>query len=77
MDWLSLVAVQGTLKSLLQQDSLKVTILQCSAFFIVQLSHLYMTTGKTGSLDYPNLCRESDGKFADKSPDFSFQIEGN
>ena len=53
------------------------SILQRSAFFIVQLSHLYMTTGKTGSLDYPNLCRESDGKFADKSPDFSFQIEGN
>ena len=47
MDWLSLVAVQGTLKSLLQQDSLKVTILQCSAFFIVQLSHLHKTTGKT------------------------------
>ena len=47
MDWLDLLAVQGTLKSLLQQHSSKATILQCSAFFIVQLSHPYMTTGKT------------------------------
>ena len=46
MDWLDLLAVQGTLKSLLQQHSLKASILQCSAFFIVQLSHPYMTTGK-------------------------------
>ena len=45
-DWLDLLAVQGTLKSLLQHHSLKASILQCSAFFIVQLSHPYMTTGK-------------------------------
>ena len=47
MDWLHLLAVQGTLKSLLQHHSSKASILQHSAFFIVQLSHLYMTTGKT------------------------------
>ena len=47
MDWLDLLAVQGTLKSLLQHHSSKALILQCSAFFTVQLSHPYMTTGKT------------------------------
>ena len=46
MDWLDLLAVQGTLKSLLQHHSSKASILQCSAFFMVQLSHPYMTTGK-------------------------------
>ena len=50
MDWLDLLAVQGTLKSLLQHNSLKASILWCSAFFIVQLSHPYMTTGKTVAL---------------------------
>ena len=45
MDWLDLLAVQGTLKSLLQHHSSKASILRCSAFFIVQLSHPYMTTG--------------------------------
>ena len=50
MDWLDLLAVQGTLKSLLQHHSSKVSFLQCSAFFIVQLSHPYMTTGKTIAL---------------------------
>ena len=50
MDWLDLLAVQGTLKSLLQHHSSKASILQCSAFFIVQLSHPYMTTGKTKAL---------------------------
>ena len=50
MDWLDLLAVQGTLKSLLQHHSSKASILQCSAFFTVQLSHLYMTTGKTIAL---------------------------
>ena len=50
MDWLDLLAVQGTLKSLLQYHSSKASILQCSAFFIVQLSHSYMTTGKTIAL---------------------------
>ena len=50
MDLLDLLAVQGTLKSLLQHHSSKAAILQCSAFFIIQLSHLYMTTGKTIAL---------------------------
>ena len=47
MDWLALFAAQGTLKSLLQHHSSKTSILQCSTFFTVQLSHPYMTTGKT------------------------------
>ena len=50
MDWLDLHAVQGTLKSLLQHHSSKASILQCSAFFTVQLSHPYVTTGKTITL---------------------------
>ena len=50
MDWLDLLAVQETFKSLLQHHSLKASILQCSVFFIVQLSHPYMTTGKTIAL---------------------------
>ena len=50
MDWLDLLAVQGTLKSLLQHHSSKASILQCSAFFTVQLSHPCMTTGKTIAL---------------------------
>ena len=50
MDWLDLLAVQGTLKSLLQHHSLKASVLQCLAFFIVQLSPPYMTTGKTIAL---------------------------
>ena len=50
MDWLDLLAVQGTLKSILQHHSSKASILQCSAFFIAQLSHAYMTTGKTIAL---------------------------
>ena len=50
MDWLDLLAVQGTLKSLLQHQISKASILQCSAFFIVQLSYPYMTTGKTIAL---------------------------
>ena len=52
MDWLDLLAVQGTLKSLLQHHSSKASILQHSAFFTVQLSHPYMTTGKTIALTY-------------------------
>ena len=51
MDWLDLLAVQGTLMSLLQQHNSKASTLCCSAFFIVQLSHPYMTTGKTHSFD--------------------------
>ena len=50
INWLDLLAVQGTLKSLLQHHSSKASILQCSPFFIVQLSHPYMTTGKTIAL---------------------------
>ena len=50
MDWFDLLAVQGTLKSLLQHHSSKASILWCLAFFIVQLSHPYMTTGKTIAL---------------------------
>ena len=50
MDWLDLLAVHGTLKSFLQNHSSKASILQCSAFFTVQLSHPYMTTGKTIAL---------------------------
>ena len=50
MDWLDLLAVQGTLKSLLQHHSSKASSLQCSGFFIVQISHPYMTTRKTKAL---------------------------
>ena len=50
IDWFDFLAVQGTVKSLLQHHSSKASILQCSAFFIVQLSHPYMTTGKTIAL---------------------------
>ena len=50
MDWLDLLAVQGTVKSLLQHHSSKASVFRCSAFFTVQLSHPYMTTGKTIAL---------------------------
>ena len=53
IDWFALLAVQGTVKSLLQHHSLKASLLQRSAFFIVQLSHQYMTTGKTTALTGP------------------------
>ena len=53
MDWFDLLAVQGILKSLLQHHTSKASILQCSAFFTVQLSHPYMTTGKTIALTRP------------------------
>ena len=59
MDWLDLLAIQGTLKSLLQHHSLKSSILCRSAFFIVQLSHPYMTTGKTTALKEMGLCWQS------------------
>ena len=52
MDWLDLLAAQGTLKSLLQHHSSKASILRCSTFFIVQLSHPYMTTGKNIALSF-------------------------
>ena len=56
MDWLDLLAVQGTLKSLLQHHSSKVSILLCSAFFTFQLSHPYMTTGKSIALTRWTFC---------------------
>ena len=58
IDWFDLLAFQGTLKNLLQHHSLKASVLQCFAFFIVQLSHLYMTT--VHRFDYTDLCRQSD-----------------
>ena len=54
IDWFDLLAVQGTLKSLLQHHTSKASILRCSAFFMVQLSHPYMTTGKTITLTRQN-----------------------
>ena len=59
IDWFDLLAIQGTLKSRLQHHSSKASILQCSAFFMVQLSHPYMTTGKT-IVHYRDLCLQSD-----------------
>ena len=59
MDWLDLLAVQGTLKSLLQHDRSKASILWHSVFFMVQLLHPYMTIGKNHSFDYMDLCRQS------------------
>ena len=59
IDWFDFLAVQGTLKNFLQHHSLKVSILRYSAFFMVQLSHPYMTTEKTNSFDYVDLCRQS------------------
>ena len=59
MDWLDLLAVQGTPKSLLQHHSLKASILQRSAYFVVQLSHPYMTSGKTTALTKIGLCWQS------------------
>ena len=60
IDWFDLLAVQGTLKSLLQHHNSKASILQCSAFFMVLLSHPYMTTGENHSFDYTDLCWQSD-----------------
>ena len=59
IDWLDLLAVQGTLKSLLQHHSSKASIHRCSDFFTVQLSHPYMTTGKNHRFDYMDLCQQS------------------
>ena len=66
MDWLDLLAVQGTLKRLLQHHSSKTLILQCSAFLIVQLSHPYMATGKTVALTRQN--------FVDKAMSLLFNM---
>ena len=82
MDWFDLLAVQGTLKSLLQHHSSKATILWHSAFFIVQLSHPYMTSGKTIALSrwtfvgkvmsllFNMLPREIDGETVETVSDF-------
>ena len=59
MDRLDLLAVQGIPRSLLQHHSLKASILRCSAFFIVQLSHTYMNTGKKHSFDYMDVCQQN------------------
>ena len=56
IDWFNLLAVQGILKSLLQHHSSEASVLQCSTFFMVQLSHLYVTAGKNDSFDYADLC---------------------
>ena len=66
-DWLDLLAVQGTLKSLLQHHSSKASILRCSAFFTVQLSHPYMTTGKTLALTRQN--------FVDKAMSLHYNMQ--
>ena len=60
IDWFDLLAVLGTLNRLLQHHNLKASILPHSAFFMVQLSHPYMTTGKNHSFDLPDLCQQSD-----------------
>ena len=57
IDWFDPLAVQGTLKSLLQYHSLKASVLQCSVFFMVQLSHPYMITGKTIALTITDFCQ--------------------
>ena len=63
IDWFDLPAVQETLTSLLQHSSSKASILQCSAFFIVQLSHPYIENWKNHSLDNTDLCRQSNVSF--------------
>ena len=60
IDWFNLLGVQRTLKSLLQHYNSKASILWCSAFFMVHLSHPCMTTGKKKSFDYMDLCQQSD-----------------
>ena len=60
INWFELLAVQGTLKSLLQHHSLKVSILQCSALFMVKFSHPYITTGKTIALTITDIFHQSD-----------------
>ena len=57
-DWFYLLALQGTLKSLLQHRNVKASVLWHSAFFMTQLSHLYMTTGKSHNFGYTNLCQQ-------------------
>ena len=63
MDRLDLLAVQGTLRSLLQHRNWKASILRCSAFFMVQLSHPYLTTGKNHNFDHTDLCRQNENSW--------------
>ena len=63
--WFDLLAVQGTLKNLLQHHSSKASILHCSAFFIVQLSRPYMTTEKNHSFDWMDLCQQLNQLYSD------------
>ena len=63
INWFDFLVVQGTLKSLLQHHGLKASILRCSVFFMVQLSYLYMTTGKKNSFEYMDVCWQSDTIF--------------
>ena len=76
MGWLDLLAVQGTLKSLLQHHTSKASILQCSAFFTVQLSHPYMTTGKTIALTRQNFVRKGMGLGKAASPSLKEYLSG-
>ena len=76
MDWLELLAVQGTLKSLLQHHSSKASILWRSAFFVVQLSHPYMTTGKTGITYIWNLKEKDTKELISKTVRDSTDTEG-
>ena len=62
IDWFDFLAAQGTLESLLQHHSLKASVLQRSVFFLVQLSHPYVTTGKNPSFDYTDLCWQRIGR---------------
>ena len=59
IDWLDLLALQGTLKTLLQHCNSKASILPCPVFFMVQISHPYVTTGKPKAFDYMDLCQQS------------------
>ena len=74
MDWLDLLVVQGTLKSLLQHHSSKASILRCSAFFTVQLSHPYMTTGKTIALTRRTFIGKTVSPLSQARPQSCFRI---
>ena len=76
MDWFDFLAVQGTLKSLLQHDSSKASIPWCSAFFMVQLSHPYMTTGETTALpDKEVVGQQGMGQSKEMSQNLSSQTQ--
>ena len=77
MDWFDLLAVQGTLKGLLQHHSLKVSILHCSAFFMIQLSHPYMITEKNITLTRRTFVGKVMGRFFNTLTRFLIAGEGN